>query len=342
MMSHQDPHFPSSLPWWSCCSARGPAAQVRRPAGGRQPNPPWRPRSPGETTMYGAIAFTRTLPLVRRPRQPGGAMRDLRGAGTTPGRVARKIALNLALKNRRRTDRRHPGRCSCSPAVPGQAAVGPSRRWIRCCAGCASAGTSCLVDQRGTGKSNSSPASPATRRRTRPSNRPPRPCAPRPRPAWPTCRSTRTCASTPPPTRWRTWRRCARRSAPTGSTLMGVSYGTRVAQRYAMHHPDATRSIVLDSPIAEHDQTRQHLRAQPRDALALQFANAPRWPPAGRAGRPARTGDPAHQPARATCHRPLPRRGDRRATRGPAARRERRRAGADTRTCPPRPPCCRS
>ncbi|MBN8261141.1 MAG: alpha/beta fold hydrolase, partial [Xanthomonadales bacterium] len=31
--------------------------------------------------------------------------------------------------------------------------------------------------------------------------------------------------------------------------LMGVSYGTRVAQQYAMHHPDAIRSIVLDSPV---------------------------------------------------------------------------------------------
>src|SRR5690606_10250763 len=28
--------------------------------------------------------------------------------------------------------------------------------------------------------------------------------------------------------------------------LVGVSYGTRVAQQYAMRHPQATRSIVLD------------------------------------------------------------------------------------------------
>ncbi|MDQ3040343.1 MAG: alpha/beta hydrolase, partial [Pseudomonadota bacterium] len=31
--------------------------------------------------------------------------------------------------------------------------------------------------------------------------------------------------------------------------LVGVSYGTRVAQQYAMHHPDSTRSIVLDSVV---------------------------------------------------------------------------------------------
>ncbi|MEO6227936.1 MAG: alpha/beta fold hydrolase, partial [Thermomonas sp.] len=31
--------------------------------------------------------------------------------------------------------------------------------------------------------------------------------------------------------------------------LVGVSYGTRVAQQYAMHHPATTRSIVLDSVV---------------------------------------------------------------------------------------------
>lgn len=31
--------------------------------------------------------------------------------------------------------------------------------------------------------------------------------------------------------------------------LLGVSYGTRLAQQYAMRHPDGVRSIVLDSPV---------------------------------------------------------------------------------------------
>lgn len=31
--------------------------------------------------------------------------------------------------------------------------------------------------------------------------------------------------------------------------LVGVSYGTRMAQQYAMHHPEGVRSIILDSPV---------------------------------------------------------------------------------------------
>ncbi|MES1192027.1 MAG: alpha/beta hydrolase [Steroidobacter sp.] len=36
---------------------------------------------------------------------------------------------------------------------------------------------------------------------------------------------------------------------PVRFDLLGVSYGTRVAQQYAMRYPDAVRSIVLDSPV---------------------------------------------------------------------------------------------
>ena len=44
--------------------------------------------------------------------------------------------------------------------------------------------------------------------------------------------------------------------------LVGVSYGTRVAQQYAMHHPDAVRSLVLGEDFARNLE----------DALKAQFA----------------------------------------------------------------------
>ena len=54
--------------------------------------------------------------------------------------------------------------------------------------------------------------------------------------------------------------------------LVGVSYGTRVAQQYAMHHPDAIRSLVLDgvvpNPLVLGEDFAQNLEA----ALKLQFA----------------------------------------------------------------------
>ena len=31
--------------------------------------------------------------------------------------------------------------------------------------------------------------------------------------------------------------------------LVGGSYGTRVAQQYAMRHPDSTRSVVIDGVV---------------------------------------------------------------------------------------------
>ena len=54
--------------------------------------------------------------------------------------------------------------------------------------------------------------------------------------------------------------------------LMGVSYGTRVAQQYAMHHPDAIRSIVLDSPVPNTIKLGNIFARNLEDALALQFA----------------------------------------------------------------------
>ncbi len=54
--------------------------------------------------------------------------------------------------------------------------------------------------------------------------------------------------------------------------LVGVSYGTRVAQQYAMHHPDSTRSIVLDSVVPNTLQLGNIFARNLDDALALQFA----------------------------------------------------------------------
>ena len=54
--------------------------------------------------------------------------------------------------------------------------------------------------------------------------------------------------------------------------LVGVSYGTRVAQQYAMRHPEATRSIVLDSVVPNTLELGNIFARNLDDALALQFA----------------------------------------------------------------------
>lgn len=81
--------------------------------------------------------------------------------------------------------------------------------------------------------------------------------------------------------------RIALDQAPTGSrekhvsvtlNLVGVSYGTRVAQHYAMEYPTAVRSIILDSAVpntlilgSEHSQSLE-------DALKNQLAACNRAP----------------------------------------------------------------
>lgn len=54
--------------------------------------------------------------------------------------------------------------------------------------------------------------------------------------------------------------------------LVGVSYGTRVAQQYAMRHPQSTRSIVLDSVVPNTLQLGNIFARNLDDALTLQFA----------------------------------------------------------------------
>ncbi len=60
--------------------------------------------------------------------------------------------------------------------------------------------------------------------------------------------------------------------------LVGVSYGTRVAQQYAMRHPQATRSIVLDSVVPNSLQLGNIFARNLDDALALQFAQCTNSP----------------------------------------------------------------
>ncbi|WP_305805317.1 alpha/beta hydrolase [Stenotrophomonas sp. YIM B06876] len=60
--------------------------------------------------------------------------------------------------------------------------------------------------------------------------------------------------------------------------LVGVSYGTRVAQQYAMRHPQATRSIVLDSVVPNTLQLGNIFARNLDDALALQFAQCTQTP----------------------------------------------------------------
>ncbi len=54
--------------------------------------------------------------------------------------------------------------------------------------------------------------------------------------------------------------------------LVGLSYGTRMAQQYAMRHPDGVRSIVLDSVAPNELALGQDFAANLEHALKAQFA----------------------------------------------------------------------
>jgi len=55
--------------------------------------------------------------------------------------------------------------------------------------------------------------------------------------------------------------------------LIGVSYGTRVAQQYLMRHPDAVRSAVLDSPAPNQLILGEGFAASLESALKRDFAD---------------------------------------------------------------------
>jgi pimeloyl-ACP methyl ester carboxylesterase len=54
--------------------------------------------------------------------------------------------------------------------------------------------------------------------------------------------------------------------------LVGVSYGTRMAQQYLMRHPDAVRSVVLDSAVPNSLLLGEDFARNLDDALKAQFA----------------------------------------------------------------------
>ncbi|MBS0558036.1 MAG: alpha/beta fold hydrolase [Proteobacteria bacterium] len=60
--------------------------------------------------------------------------------------------------------------------------------------------------------------------------------------------------------------------------LVGVSYGTRMAQQYAMRHPDGVRSIVLDSAVPNELVLGQDFAENLDNALKLQFAQCEQTP----------------------------------------------------------------
>ena len=118
-----------------------------------------------------------------------------------------------------------------------------------------------LLDQRGTGERRAAlpgaaararglrphPGPRRRRRRLRQSARPPR------------------ARRSPRPTRSPTWRTCAARWARARLTLDGVSYGTFVAERYALAHPDRVARLVLDSVVPQDGVDPLYADAMARD-----------------------------------------------------------------------------
>lgn len=65
--------------------------------------------------------------------------------------------------------------------------------------------------------------------------------------------------------------------------LVGVSYGTRMAQQYAMHYPKSVRSIVLDSVAPNELVLGEDFAANLDDALKAQFDDCKKTPACAKA-----------------------------------------------------------
>jgi pimeloyl-ACP methyl ester carboxylesterase len=101
------------------------------------------------------------------------------------------------------------------------------------------------------------------------------------------CSSSPTCASTRPRRRCTISSGCASMIGAPQVNLVGVSYGTRVAQQYAKAYPERTRTIILDSVVPAELALGAEMRAtcRMRWMRSLHVASRSR-PAARRSGRP--------------------------------------------------------
>jgi pimeloyl-ACP methyl ester carboxylesterase len=65
--------------------------------------------------------------------------------------------------------------------------------------------------------------------------------------------------------------------------LIGVSYGTRLAQQYAMRHPEGVRSLVLDGVVPNPVALGAEFAINLEDALKIQFSRCVQTPACARA-----------------------------------------------------------
>ena len=65
--------------------------------------------------------------------------------------------------------------------------------------------------------------------------------------------------------------------------LVGVSYGTRMAQQFTMRHPDGVRSVVLDSVAPNEIALGEDFAVNLEDALKAQFAQCAKTPACSKA-----------------------------------------------------------
>ena len=177
-----------------------------------------------------------------------------------------------------------------------------------------------LVDQRGTGKLQSAGVQATTKTRRRRCGR--CECRGRGRIAGGLARDARKCrdqlarkadrASTPPPMRSRDLDAVREALGAQQINLVGVSYGTRVAQQYATRYPQHTRTIVLDGVVPNALVLGNELRAQPRSARSTcSSAAARRRRAAASARRSARAARRADgEAARRAAGGDVPRRSD--------------------------------